>query len=100
MARRKNKKKAKSWVGALIIETLAVVAFAGLFLQARAQRQQEFASEAPAAAIAAWPSILDQTPFADVVSHASSLGRESNTRTQQNTVFSPEAFLNQFSQTR
>ena len=97
MARRKNKKKTTSWVSALVIEALAVAAFAGLFLQARAQRQQEFAGEAPTATIAAWPSILEQTPFADVVSHANSIGREPNSRTQQNTVFSPKAFLNQFS---
>ena len=97
MARRKNKKKTTSWLSALIIETLAVVAFAGLFLQARAQRQQESAGQAPTTELAAWPSILEQTPFADVVSLANGIGKESNPGRQQNTAFSPEAFLNQFS---
>lgn len=97
MARRKSKKKTPSRAGALVIEALAVLAFAGLFLQARAQRQQEFASEAPTAAIAVWPSILEQTPFADVVANTTSIDRETNPRSELNIVFSPEGFLNQFS---
>ena len=97
MARRKSNKKTNSWTGALIIEALAVIVFAGLFLQARAQRQQEFATETPTAAIAAWPSMLEQTPFADVVAQSNSIGRQTNPRSEQGVVFSPEGFLNRFS---
>jgi len=96
MARRKSKKKTTSWTSALIIEALAVIIFAGLFLQARAQRQQEFAGENPAAAVAAWPSMLEQTPFAGVVAHADDFGQQTSPRSEQNAVFSPEAFLNRF----
>jgi len=97
MARRKSKNKTTSWTGALIIEALAVITFAGLFLQARAQRQQEFAGENPtAASVAAWPSLLEQTPFAGVIAHTDSIGQQTPLRSQQNAVFSPEAFLNRF----
>ena len=96
MARRKTKKKTTSWVGVLIIEALAVIVFAGLFLQARAQRQQESASEAPTAVVAVLPSLLEQTPFADVVAHANSTIPQTSPRSAQGTVYSPEGFLNQF----
>ena len=97
MARRKRKKETTSWTSVLIIEALAAIAFAGLFLQARAERMQEFAAEAPVAAVSTWPGMLEQTPFQDIVAHTNSIGRQTNQRSEQSVVFTPEPFLNQFS---
>ncbi len=95
MARRKRKRNKTSWIGALIIEALAVVAFISLFVQARAERQQEMAGETPTSAVAAWPSILEETPLQNVLGF-NSVDQRPTQRSSQNAVYGAESFLSRF----
>jgi len=95
MARRKRKKNKTSWIGALIIEALAVVAFIALFVQARAQRQQEMTGETPTSAVAAWPTLLEETPFEGVLG-GNNMNQQPVQRPSQNAIYNPETFLSRF----
>lgn len=64
MALRKRKKSSSVW-GAVVIEGLALVVFIFLFVQARAERQQETGLEKTQ--LPARQEILEQTPFQDLL---------------------------------
>ena len=95
MARRKSKKKKTSLIGPIVLEGLAIVVFVALFLQARAERQGEAIGETPVGAVAAWPSMLEQTPFHEVAGSVNNIDQQSN-GSSNNVIFNAQSFLNRF----
>jgi len=97
MARRKSKKKKKtSLIGPLVLEGLAVVVFVALFIQARAERQREATGDAPTGVVAAWPSMLEQTPFHEVVGSVNNMDQRS-LGSGNNVIFNAQSFSSRFS---
>ena len=95
MARRKSKKNKTSLIGPLVLEGLAIVVFVVLALQARAQRQQEAMNDAPTGAVAAWPSMLEQTPLQEVVGSVNNVNQRSAS-SSNDVIYNAQSFLSRF----
>ena len=61
----KRKKQSQSLLGALVIESVAVIVFVMIFVQARAERQKEAAIEDRQ--IPVLSSMFEQTPLHDLL---------------------------------
>ena len=95
MARRKSKKKKTSLIGPLVLEGLAIVVFVALLIQARAERQREAIGDTPVSTVAAWPSMLEQTPFHEVVGSVNNIDQQSY-GSGNNVIFNAQSFLSRF----